>query len=419
LGSINIKLSEVLRTSSQNTAIYALDGGMGYGRIMISVLFRSVDLRLPKNMLGWDLGSFEVLGNEVQVENDTNSYLSGTRITLHTDVGKQSISRRWIEKNERGTCWNLKSVTEGKTALQKHRILIPVRRRYQSPVKLEFFNKSNRKAIAYAVYWLCDIVDNVETVLTLPVYKTPMPKQMTQNYISDIQRDELKADRVGTICLRVRFKMGMDDSHKQWLKTNDDRESYESWQCSVAEGYRTRIVKRETPDAVKDLVNAGKVDGPNVEMNDNSDDDNAETTAEDDVVRVPREAPGFEREVDEYDESLDKDHDQWDALGHELEQYTSDASASSPSIISDDTDSLRVQEDFTDSEIDDEELKRRRQKQDKQSSKSELYRKHRGTMNIKALRHLKFSKDEAKVLGHKIKGKFSMKGREPGVETEL
>jgi hypothetical protein len=37
-------------------------------------------------------------------------------------------------------------------------------------------------------------------------------------------------------------------------------------------------------------------------------------------------------------------------------------------------------------------------------------------MNIKALRHLKFGKDEAKVLGHKIKGRFSMKGREPGGE---
>ncbi len=50
---------------------------------------------------------------------------------------------------------------------------------------------------------------------------------------------------------------------------------------------------------------------------------------------------------------------------------------------------------------------------------ADLYRKQRGIMNIKAVRHLKFAKDEAKVLGHKIKGRFSMKGREPGVETEL
>jgi hypothetical protein len=43
-----------------------------------------------------------------------------------------------------------------------------------------------------------------------------------------------------------------------------------------------------------------------------------------------------------------------------------------------------------------------------------LYRKHRGIMNVKAVRHLKFGKDEIKILGHKIKGRLSMKGREPG-----
>lgn len=414
LGAITIKLSEVLRTSSQNTAVYALDGGMGYGRITVSVLFRSVDLRLPKNLLGWDLGSFEVLGNSIQVEKDIDGLLSASRITIHTDVGKQSISRKWIEKSANGTSWNLLSVPEGGTSLQKRRILIPVRYRYQAPIKFEFFNRSSRKPVAYAIYWLCDIVDNAETVLTLPVYKTPMPKQMTQNYISDIERDQLKTDRIGTIKLTARFKMGMDESHKQWLKTNDDRESYESWQCSVAEGYRTRIVKRETPPAVKELVGAGKVDGPNVVMNEESDDDNAETTAEDDVVRIPREGQGYEKEVDEYSDASGKEQDKWAAFGHELEQYASDASATSPSLLSDDAESLRVQEDFTDSELDDEELADRRRKQDKQSSKNELHRKHRGTMNIKALRHLKFTKDEAKVLGHKIKGRFSMKGREPG-----
>jgi hypothetical protein len=40
-------------------------------------------------------------------------------------------------------------------------------------------------------------------------------------------------------------------------------------------------------------------------------------------------------------------------------------------------------------------------------------------MNVKRLRNLKFLKDEVKVAGYKLKGRFSMKGREPGVETEM
>ncbi|TVY78552.1 Meiotically up-regulated protein [Lachnellula suecica] len=416
LGAITLKLSEVLQTSSQKTAVYALDGGMGYGRIMVSVLFRSVDLRLPKNMLGWDLGSLEILGDKVSVEHDEAGYLSSTRIVLHTDVGKGSISRRWIDKDANGTSWDLKRVREGENDMQKNRVLIPVRRRYQTPVKIEFFNASSRKPIAYAVYWLCDLVDNTETVLELPVYKTPMPKQMTQNYISNIEGDSIKSERIATVKMTVRFKMGMDNSHRQWFKTNDDRESYESWQCTVAEGYRNHLVKRETPSAVKDLIAQGKVTGPDAKLDtkpgpdkDASDAESDADSTPDSPVRIPREAPGFEKEIDDYHGTNTDEQ-----FGHELQQYTS-----APSIYSDDSDDLGVQEDLTDSEIDDEDLKKRRQKQDERAAKAELHRKHRGRMNIKAVRHLKFLKDEAKVAGHKLKGKFSMKGREPGVETEL
>ncbi|TVY38861.1 Meiotically up-regulated protein [Lachnellula subtilissima] len=410
LGACTLKLSEILQTASQKTAIYALDGGMGYGRIMISVLFRSVDLQLPKNLLGWDLGSLEILGDRVSVENDESGYLSSSRIVVHTDVGKSSISRRWIEKDERGASWNLQRIREGSNDLQKHRILVPVRRRYQAPVRIEFFNQGSRKPVAYAVYWLCDLVDNKETVLSIPVYKSPMPKQMVQNYISNIDNDKIESEKIGTIKMTVRFKMGMDDTHQQWLTTNNDRESYESWLCSVAEGYRNRIVKRETPDVVKDILSSPSTTGT---ANDDEDQD-GDIDENKPITRIPREAPGFEKETDDYHETTTDE--QWNGhFGHELEQYVSNPTT----VYSDDDSSLGVQEDLTDSEIEDEDLKKRRQKQDQSAAKAELHRKHRGRMNIKAIRHMKFLKDEAKVAGHKLKGKFSMKGREPGVESEL
>ncbi|EKD17621.1 uncharacterized protein L3040_006743 [Drepanopeziza brunnea f. sp. 'multigermtubi'] len=441
LGAITIKLSEVLHTSSQVTKVFALDGGMGYGRMTVSVLFRSVDLQLPRNLLGWDLGSFELLGEKVLVENDSTGLLKSSRIAIHTDVGKSSISRRWIEPGSDGTSWNLQRIKENGKDMQKHRIIVPVRRRYQSAVRLEFFNKGSRKAVAYAIYWLCDLVDNKETALCVPVYKTPMPKQMTQNYISNIEMDKIKAERVGTIKMTVRFKMGMDDTHLQWLKNNNERETYESWLCTVAEGYRTRVVKRETPDAVKQLAREGKIVGYDSSKTDtisefgtirhtktgSSDETHARHSSdattdsqkddsndeEPEPVKVPREAPGYEQEVENYHET--STDEQWAGFGGEITKYTSVPS----SIVSDDRESLNIQEDFTDSDIEDEELKKRRQKQDKVHSKHELHRKQRGTMNIKAIRHMKFLKDEVKVAGHKLKGRFSMKGKEPSVETEM
>ena len=417
LGAITIKLSEVLKTASQNTAVYALDGGIGYGRILISVLFRSVDLKLPKNLLGWDIGSMEVLGEKIVVEIDSTGALSGLRIGIHTDKGKASIPRRWIDKNSsgNGTSWSLDYIKEGTNELQRHRILVPVRRRYQSPLQLEFYSGSSRKSVAYAVYWLTDLIDNTSTALTLPIYKTSQPKQLVENYIADATSDAyVEAEKIGTVKLTVRFKMGMDDSHYQWLQTNDDRETYESWQCSVAEGYRNRIVKRETPETVKALVKDGKVDGGNLTMGSTSEDE--EDPDEDEgPVRIPRKQPGFEQEIDFPTDLPDSKTSSRADFGHELSQYASSTS----SIFSDDDSSIVVQEDLTDSEIEDEELKRRRQRQDGRASGAELHRKHRGMLNVKALRYLKFGKDEAKVLGHMIRGRFSMKGREPGGEFFL
>jgi hypothetical protein len=416
LGAVTIKLSEVLQTASQKTAVYALDGGMGYGRIMISVLFRSVDLKLPRNLLGWDIGSVEVLGDKIVVENDSTETLSGSRIALHTDSGKGSISRRWINKNSKGegTEWDLGHIKEGTNELQRHRVLIPVRHRYQSPLRLEFFSASSRKPVGYAVYWLSDLIDNTSTALSLPVYRTSQSKQLVQNYIPDIDKDDfVEAEKLGTVKMTVRFKMGMDDSHRQWLQTNDDHETFESWRCSVAEGYRTRIVKRETPDVVKALINDDKADGVNVKMSAEEGHDDEESDAENEnVVRVPREVPGYEKETDS-PRSSEEESPASVNFRNEITQYASSAS----SMLSDDESDIAFQEDFTDSEIEDEELKKRRQKQDDKASKAELHRKQRGAMSIKALRHLKFSKDEAKVLGHKIKSRFSMKGRQPGGES--
>merc|ERR1711939_538676 len=125
--------------------------------------------------------------------------------------------------------------------MQKHRIIAPVRRRYQSPIRLEFFNKGSRKAVAYAIYWLTDLIDNKETALSIPVYKTPMPKQMTQNYIANIEMDKIKADRVGTIKMTVRFKMGMDDTDEQWAGFGSELQQYTSVPSSIVSDDRESL----------------------------------------------------------------------------------------------------------------------------------------------------------------------------------
>lgn len=58
LGVVPIKLSDLFKTSSQVTQFFPLAGGLGHGRIRVSVLFRPVqDLSRHRTKLGWDVGT--------------------------------------------------------------------------------------------------------------------------------------------------------------------------------------------------------------------------------------------------------------------------------------------------------------------------------------------------------------------------
>lgn len=52
LGVVTLKLDETLTVSSQVTKSYSLQGGVGFGRASISVLFRSVEAKLQPSLLG-------------------------------------------------------------------------------------------------------------------------------------------------------------------------------------------------------------------------------------------------------------------------------------------------------------------------------------------------------------------------------
>lgn len=52
LGIINLPLREILEHSSQVTRLFALQDGVGFGRVNISVLFKAVAIDLPANLRG-------------------------------------------------------------------------------------------------------------------------------------------------------------------------------------------------------------------------------------------------------------------------------------------------------------------------------------------------------------------------------
>lgn len=262
LGVVPLKLSDILQTSSQVTRWYPLDGGIGFGRIRISLLFRSVETRLPMNMLGWDVGTFEFVSEKILA----TGYTSAAKLKMRTGGSTGSIGRAHCRKTDEGdgVFWDI-SKKEG-----KNNVRLPVKHRYRSPIIFEFHTAGKRKADAYAVIWLHHLQDEKEEGINIPIWRTDKGMRLCQNYITEenfMSIPDLKVEEVGRLQFRGRFKAGMDEDHASFVSDNDSRETMETWEACHAEGVRSRHVSKELPKAVRELHEQSLTQGRDVLAN--------------------------------------------------------------------------------------------------------------------------------------------------------
>ena len=262
LGVVPLRLSDILDTSSQVTRWYPLDGGIGFGRIRISLLFRSVETRLPPNMLGWDVGTFEFTSSRVLALN----YTSSAKLKMRTGGSSGKLSRSQCQKLPEGdgVFWDLGAKGE------KTNVRLPVKYRYRSPVVFEFHETGKRGAAAYATFWLHEIADNTVTDVNIPIWTTKMGARLVQNYITEtnVTAKEIPGledlTEVGRLQFRAQFKAGTDESHEGFVSDNDSRETYETWEACLAEGVRGKKVEKELPPQVEELHEKSLTEGRDV-----------------------------------------------------------------------------------------------------------------------------------------------------------
>jgi len=419
LGVCAIKLSEALQTSSTVTRLYALDGGIGYGMVQLTILFRSVNLQLPRNLLGWDIGSIELMDDLMTATGDGAQELVGSRIVMTSDCDRKSISRR-LASNDNGVSWNLNG----------HTIRLPVRQRYGSSLKIEFYSRMSRKPTAYSVFWLNDIIDNQTTKLALPVWKTKDTNALTQNYIAgnDINvRENINAEQIATFNVTLRFKDGLDESHRGYMDSNDDRENFDAFEACLAEGSRKRIVKRETGATIKKLIAAGATEDAVSGDESQASDQNGENKLAPPRPKLRGHEPS---QTERPSGDLIINEEDWKnelmSVVDSQDEFEEDETVRR--IAGDDADDISERHDL-DSDDDfggygenkkgvDPDAKRAARER-KLAERRQKFRKHRGIMQWKPARNMVFLKDELKIGAQKIKGKFGMNGRQPGLETEL
>lgn len=440
LGVVPLKLSDVLETSSQVTRWYPLDGGIGFGRIRVSLLFRSIETRLPPQQLGWDVGTFLFSGERMTAL----GYNHHARIKMRTGGSSGKISRTAChalgkDTEASGYYWDL-SNTKGPDS---HDIKMPVKYRYRSPVVFELHVSNKRKADAHAILWLNTLIDNEVMDIDLPIWQTGAPARLTQNYITPEMLEGGKTlpglediKEIGRLQFRGMFKAGMDESHEHFVADNDSRETFESWEACLAEGVRTRKVEKEIPERVSDLHEESLTQGRDV-LKEAAPEEKQKWLAKtgtdwsgafgDDPARYvdehgrKRREPGAEAPLDENGDTAGEDDDD----DSDSDLGIQDAhSANSPNSTRKSMQSGRTQgtmeSGWTAGTTDTEGGLERNEKDVNKSNKKTEERKQRGLMQWKPARNLKFAKDEGKIGLRRLKGKLTggLEGRQPGVETE-
>ncbi|KAJ8612799.1 hypothetical protein MRB53_037270 [Persea americana] len=176
LGIVHFPLSEVFKERSQIHGFYPLAGGVGYGRIRISMVDAIKPVDLPDNF-------------------------KHMKIKLTTSLGSAKI-------HSHDEAWQ-----------RKNKISLAVKDRYSSCFTIRFRVKgiAGSKTEAFSVIWLREIPDEEEQDIELPVWKGDF-KQAVKSSIHEL------GEKIGTIKVQLTFWSGLGPKHTSWaIKNNDMR----------------------------------------------------------------------------------------------------------------------------------------------------------------------------------------------------
>lgn len=267
LGLVRLTLSDILKDRSQVNNTYPLYGGVGYGRVRVSIVFRSVDLQVDRNMIGWEYGTL-VIAPEIHGAN-IPSDLHGLRLKIQTPVStghmwgrdrSDSSTHRWSTNNDK-------------------KLHLAVKRRYSSPLIIQFRKDRHflDKTAAFAVLWLTDLVDDEETTVTLDVWKGDL-KRATTCYLREC------GEKCGEIKLKVTFFKGLSKAHEKLCsKDRNVRDVMEIVETSRYASHRKRhAIGTATSVGEHNITDKQGEDGPpDPESGDSSSDEDDENHGHD------------------------------------------------------------------------------------------------------------------------------------------
>lgn len=204
LGIVHLPLGEIFKERSQIHGFYPLAGGIGYGRIRLSMVWRSVQLQAPPEALGWEHGTVEIQTPLSGVDVPEN--LQGLKLKFHTDLGSGKMYPGKEDK-ESG-----KYTTKNEQSLK-----LPVRRKYSSCLAIQFRHSGmfSDNTAGFAVLWLKDLVYDEEREVDLTVWKGDF-ERATKNALPEC------GEKLGAMKLKVTFWNGLGAAHSRWASKDQN-----------------------------------------------------------------------------------------------------------------------------------------------------------------------------------------------------
>ncbi|KAI0967535.1 hypothetical protein F4678DRAFT_246084 [Xylaria arbuscula] len=219
IGLVYLPLVKILKEKSQVMDTYSLTGGIGFGKARISMVWRSVKLKLPRRLSGWNYGTLQIRG-PVKPKGGLDNGLTTHRIKIRTDTGRVKL-------------YPSDGVWKGKGRKPSEDMFLAVRKRYSSAMIIEFRLSTigPDKTSAFAILWLHELTDEEDETKCLKVWKGNKDSFHKAQTCCEFDGSGGKDELLGEIELSVRFWRGLSGYHKRFAAQSKNKDMREIMEC--------------------------------------------------------------------------------------------------------------------------------------------------------------------------------------------
>ncbi|GAA5828103.1 hypothetical protein JCM11251_002590 [Rhodosporidiobolus azoricus] len=227
LGIVNLPLNDLFAHASEVSRLFAIRDGVGYGKVSVSVLFKGVNLSLPRELAGWETGTVTVV-EPIRVEPAAESSFDWRekKLILSTTEAKQKLPAKAATTLSDGSLqWDV-----GEDGIR-----LPTTDRYSSALYFDYGGDAitigplGNKLEAYGTLWLTELVDDERKEVRLPIIVPKSRGSLRACYINNQTKKTHDYEIVGYLTTTVLLDSGLDQDHEKYAETQAARHEFEQW----------------------------------------------------------------------------------------------------------------------------------------------------------------------------------------------